>query len=62
MIYNNLWGLWCELCKGYKDPYTEVYLPDGEEGRVSCLKCDNVLGFTWDNVWQQLFGVKDDLL
>ncbi len=58
MIYNSLWGLWCEFCKGYKDPHTEVYLPDGSEneGRVCCLKCDRVLGFTWDKVWQQLFG------
>ena len=58
MIYNSLWGFWCENCKKYIDPYKEVYLPDGSEneGRVCCLKCDREIGFTWDRVWVELFG------
>ena len=53
MIFNFLFGIWCDKCKKYKDPYTEIYLPDGSEnkGKICCLDCDNVLGYTWDKSW-----------
>lgn len=54
MIFNHLLGIYCFHCKKYCNPHTEIYLPDCEdEGRVSCLKCDSVLGFTWDLSWKE---------
>lgn len=58
MIYNNLFGIWCSICKKYLNIYTEIYLPDGSEneGRIKCLKCDETIGYTWDLEWKCLFG------
>ena len=57
MLYDSLkQGIYCCVCKRYKKPCTELFLPDGEEGQVLCLKCNNVVGYTWDKEWQNLFG------
>jgi hypothetical protein len=31
----------------------EVYLPDGceNDGRICCLKTNEILGYTWDKEW-----------
>lgn len=57
MLFNYVMGLYCFYCRKYYSPYTEVYLPDGSEneGRVSCLKCDNVLGYTHDLSWRKFW-------
>jgi hypothetical protein len=51
VLFNHLLGIYCFHCKKYLDPYTEIYLFDGEEGRICCLECDNVVGYTWDRTW-----------
>jgi hypothetical protein len=61
MIFNNnLSKIWCFICNAYKDPNTEIYLPDGSEnkGRVSCLKCDSILGYTFDLNWKRYWEGK----
>jgi len=60
MLFNFLLGIYCFQCRQYKNPYTEIYLPDGSEneGRVNCLDCDSLLGFTWDKCWSVFWREK----
>jgi hypothetical protein len=57
MLFNIILGIYCFYCKAYKDPYQDVYLSDGSEneGRVCCLKCDNILGYTSDIQWKEFW-------
>lgn len=57
MLFNYILGIYCFKCKRYLDPYTEVYLSDGNgnESRIKCLKCDEDVGFTWDLAWREFW-------
>jgi len=62
MIFNNnLLKIWCFVCNTYKDPNTEIYLPDGSEneGMVCCLMCDSILGHTTDLNWKTYWRLKN---
>jgi hypothetical protein len=34
----------------------DIYQPDGSEneGRLNCLKCDSIIGYTWDKEWLRM--------
>ena len=50
--------VWCEKDRAWKKKDTEIYMPDGcdKEGRICCLKCGAVLGYTHDLEWDKLLG------
>ena len=58
MLFNYLLGIYDFECKKYLDPYIDIWLPDGEEGRICCLKEDHLVGYTWDIQWQEFFSYK----
>lgn len=60
MIFNYLFGIYCSICKKYKNPHTEIYLPDGSEneGRICCLDCNNIVGYTFDLSWIEYWREK----
>jgi len=59
MLFNTLFGIWCEKCKSYKDPYTEVYLNVLYEGSITCSQ-DHLCGNTSDPQWKEFIGEEDD--
>lgn len=34
----------------------DIYETDGDEGRLLCLKCDSVIGYTWDKEWLRMLA------
>jgi len=58
MLFNQLLGIYCFLCKKYKDPHTEVYLNVLYEGSITCEK-DHLVGNTSDPQWQEFAGDKE---
>lgn len=53
--------IYCSICNKWLNQYS-IYLPDGSEnkGRVCCLNCDNILGYTWDKEWKLLIGEENE--
>jgi len=58
MIFNLLFGIWCESCKKYIDP-CEVYLSVFYEGSISC-EHDHIIGNEWDLQWRNFIGEEDN--
>jgi hypothetical protein len=46
--------IYCKQCNDWLTCY-QVWLPDGANGRVSCLVCNNTVGYTWDNEYKEVF-------
>ena len=45
-------GIYCEQCKKYLSPYTEIFLSVLSEDSISCLY-DHLLGIQADPIWQE---------
>lgn len=45
----------CYDCNEWLTPQ-QWYLPEGEGGKVCCLKGDHILGYSWDKAYRRLFG------
>ena len=45
-------GIYCEQCKKYLNPYTEIFLSVLSEDSISCLY-DHFLGIQTDPQWQE---------
>lgn len=52
--------IYCNICISWLRIDTDTYLLDGEDGKVCCLRDDNVLGYTWDKEWQRMFPILED--
>ena len=59
MIFNLLFGIWCEECKKYIDP-CEVWINVLYEGSITCDK-DHLVGNEWDIQWIEFLkeGIKE---
>lgn len=58
MLYSELLNLtYCFNCKEWIDEL-DIYQPDGfeNEGRLCHLKCDSIVGYTWDPEWQMMLS------
>jgi len=55
MFFNLFQGIWCQQCKKYLDPYTEVYLSVLEENSITCDK-NHIVGYTTDQQWVEFWG------
>jgi len=45
-------GIYCEQCKKYLNPYTEIFLSVLSNDSISCLY-DHFIGIQTDPLWQE---------